>query len=174
MISSRSVSSAPAEYRFPREVIAVEARRYLRYGLTYRGLNELLCERRIGVDHVTIYRWVQTFTPEFIDAARPARHATGDRWLSTRRMSRSPVDVTTDRAPVYPRVLDELVPAPRHLVEQYANKPGGVRLRLPQGEASAGAWHQDDQVAAHDRGRSSVRAEPSPRTLRTHGRLVRS
>ena len=34
-----------------------------------------------SVDHVTVYRWVQTFTPEFIDAARPARHATGDRWF---------------------------------------------------------------------------------------------
>ena len=30
---------------------------------------------------MTIYRWVQTFTPEFIDAARPARHAAGDRWF---------------------------------------------------------------------------------------------
>jgi len=44
-------------------------------------VEELLAERGITVDHVTIYRWVQTFTPEFIDAARPARHATGDRWL---------------------------------------------------------------------------------------------
>jgi transposase-like protein len=30
---------------------------------------------------VTIYRWVQTFTAEFTEAARPARHATGDRWF---------------------------------------------------------------------------------------------
>jgi hypothetical protein len=36
---------------------------------------------RIEVDHVTVYRWVQTFTAEFIDSARPARHATGDRWI---------------------------------------------------------------------------------------------
>jgi transposase, IS6 family len=28
-----------------------------------------------------VYRWVQTFTPGFIDSARPARRATGDRWL---------------------------------------------------------------------------------------------
>jgi hypothetical protein len=27
------------------------------------------------VDHVTIYRSVQRFTPELIDAARPSRHA---------------------------------------------------------------------------------------------------
>jgi hypothetical protein len=35
----------------------------------------------IEVDHVTVYRWVQTFTAEFIDAARPAQHAAGDRWF---------------------------------------------------------------------------------------------
>jgi transposase, IS6 family len=30
---------------------------------------------------VTVYRWVQTFTSEFIDAARPTRHSTGERWF---------------------------------------------------------------------------------------------
>ena len=54
---------------------------YLRYGLSYRDVEELLAERGIEVDHVTVYRWVQTFTPEFIDAARPARHVSGDRWF---------------------------------------------------------------------------------------------
>ena len=82
MITSRTTSSSPpAGYRFPREVIAVAVRWYLRYGLSYRDVEELLAERGITVDHVTIYRWVQTFTPEFIDAARPARHSTGDRWF---------------------------------------------------------------------------------------------
>ena len=33
------------------------------------------------MDHVTLYRWVQRFTPELIDAARPTRHAVGDRWF---------------------------------------------------------------------------------------------
>ena len=42
---------------------------------------ELRAERGIDVDHVTIYRWVQRFTPLFADAARPLRHATGDRWF---------------------------------------------------------------------------------------------
>jgi transposase, IS6 family len=32
-----------------------------------------------------------------------------------------PAEVTTDRAPTYPRVLDELVPAACHVTEQYAN-----------------------------------------------------
>ncbi len=41
----------------------------------------MLAERDITVDQVTVYRWVQTFTPEFIDAARTARHAVDDRWF---------------------------------------------------------------------------------------------
>jgi len=61
MSSARSVSSsAPAGYRFPREVIGVAVRWYLRYGLSDRDDEELLRERGIEVDHVTIYRWVQT------------------------------------------------------------------------------------------------------------------
>jgi transposase-like protein len=54
---------------------------YLRYGLSYRDLEELLAERGITVDHVTIYRWVQRFTPDLIDVARPSRHVAGDRWF---------------------------------------------------------------------------------------------
>ncbi len=34
------------------------------------------------MDHVTIYRWVQRFTPEFIEAARYCRHVPGDRWFA--------------------------------------------------------------------------------------------
>jgi transposase-like protein len=37
-------------------------------------VEELLAERGIDVDHVTIYRWVQRFAPLLIDAARPRRH----------------------------------------------------------------------------------------------------
>jgi transposase-like protein len=62
-------------------VITVAVRWYLRYGLSYRDIEELLAERGIAVDHVTVYRWVQRFTPLFATAARPLRHAAGDRWF---------------------------------------------------------------------------------------------
>jgi hypothetical protein len=48
----------------------VAVRWYLRYGLSYRDAEELLAERSIAVDHVTVYRWVQRITPLLIDAAR--------------------------------------------------------------------------------------------------------
>ncbi len=54
---------------------------YLRFGLSYRDVEELLAERGVEVDHVTVFRWVQRFTPLFLDAARPCRHAPGDRWF---------------------------------------------------------------------------------------------
>ena len=49
--------------------------------LSYRDLEELLAERGVAVDHVTVYRWMLRFTPEFIDAARHCRHAPSDRWF---------------------------------------------------------------------------------------------
>src|SRR6266542_3151498 len=73
--------SAFAGFRFPAEVIVVAVRWYLRYGLSYRDVEELLVERGIEVDHVTVYRWVQRFTPLLADAARFTRHAPGDRWF---------------------------------------------------------------------------------------------
>ena len=72
--------SAFRGFRFPPEVIVLAVRWYLRYGLSYRDVEELLAERGIEVDHVSLFRWVQRFTPLLLDAARPCRHAVGDRW----------------------------------------------------------------------------------------------
>jgi transposase-like protein len=164
--STLVVRSAFVGFRFPPDVIVLAVRWYLRFGLSYRDVEELLSERGVEVDHVTIYRWVLRFTPLLADAARPCRHALGDRWqvdetyvkvagrwryvyraidqfgqvvdvfVGTRRDAKAahrfferamgatkvtPVEVTTDKAPVYPAVLQELLPAAWHRTEQYAN-----------------------------------------------------
>src|SRR6266700_1338663 len=72
--------SAFAGYRFPPEVITLAVRWYLRFGLSYRDVEELLAERGVEVDHVSIYRWVQRFAPDFAEAARARQHVVGDRW----------------------------------------------------------------------------------------------
>jgi transposase, IS6 family len=120
----------------------------------------------VEVDHVTVYRWVQRFTPLLAEAARPCRHSVGDRWQvdetyvkvagqwryvyraidqfdqvidvlvspqrdasAVRRLFERAIDATrvtpsevvTDRAPTYPMVLDELLPAAWHRTARYAN-----------------------------------------------------
>jgi transposase-like protein len=62
-------------------VIVLAVRWYLRYGLSYRDVQELLAERGVEVDHVTVHRWVQRFTPLLVEAARFLRHSPGDRWF---------------------------------------------------------------------------------------------
>lgn len=51
------------------------------------------------------------------------------------RAGTTPAEVTADRAPAYPKVLDELVPPALHIVQQYANNPveadhGRLKARL--------------------------------------------
>jgi transposase, IS6 family len=62
-LRSSLARSALAGFCFPPEVIVLAVRWYLRFGLSYRDVEELLAERSIEVDHVTVYRWVQRFTP---------------------------------------------------------------------------------------------------------------
>jgi transposase-like protein len=81
MVTGSDSTSRQQGFRFPAEVIVVAVRWYLRYGLSYRDVEELLAERGIEVDHVTVYRWVQRFTALLADAARFRRHAPGDRWF---------------------------------------------------------------------------------------------
>jgi IS6 family transposase len=135
-------------------------------GLSYRDVEELMAERGVQVDHVTIYRWVQRFTPILAETARCARHAIGSRWqvdetyvkvagcwryvyravdehgqvvdvyVSPRRDSGAvwrffhravatavvaPVEVATDQAACYLRVLEEMLPQAWHRIERYAN-----------------------------------------------------
>ena len=56
----------PALFRgrhFEDVIILLCVRWYLRYSLSYRDLEEIMAERGLSVDHVTIWRWVQRYAP---------------------------------------------------------------------------------------------------------------
>jgi transposase-like protein len=53
-IASSIPTSAFAGLRFPLEVITLAVRWYLRFGLSYRDVEELLAERGIDVDHADL------------------------------------------------------------------------------------------------------------------------
>jgi transposase-like protein len=54
--------SAFTGFRFPRGVIVLAVLWYLRYGLSYRDVEELLVERGVQVNQVTVFHWAQRFT----------------------------------------------------------------------------------------------------------------
>jgi transposase, IS6 family len=55
-VTAYRATSVFAGFRFPPEVISLAVCCCLRYGLSYSDVEELLAERGIMVDHVTIYR----------------------------------------------------------------------------------------------------------------------
>jgi IS6 family transposase len=52
-------------------IILLCARWYRRYQLSYRGLEEMMRERGLSVDHTTIFRWAQRYAPEINKIIRP-------------------------------------------------------------------------------------------------------
>ncbi len=77
---------------------------------------ELLAERGIEMDRLTLYRWVQRFDPEPTQAARPSRHCVGDQWFTGETYMKATgawryVYRATDQ---HGHVIDELIPAAFH------------------------------------------------------------
>ena len=46
------------------QIILGCVRWYCKYGISYRDLEEMMAERRVEVDHTTLYRWVQHYAPQ--------------------------------------------------------------------------------------------------------------
>ena len=49
-------------HRFEQDIILTSVRWYLAYSLSYRNLEEMMAERGVEVDHVTIYGCVALFS----------------------------------------------------------------------------------------------------------------
>jgi transposase, IS6 family len=65
---------------FAPEIIILCVRRYLRYALSLRNLEEIMAERNIDVDHVTIWRWIQCYAPELSRRCRRELRITNGSW----------------------------------------------------------------------------------------------
>jgi hypothetical protein len=70
---------SPFKWRhFEGDMMLLSVRWYLRYTLSYRDVEELMRERRLAVDHTTIFRWLQRYAPELEQRCRPCLKATSD------------------------------------------------------------------------------------------------
>src|ERR1700731_4654526 len=66
--------------QFEPEVILLAVGWYLRFSLSYRDVEELLAERGLHADHVTVWRWVQRYAPEMERRLRSRLNPTNDSW----------------------------------------------------------------------------------------------
>ena len=80
------------------------------------------------------------------------------RALST--LKATPVEVVTDAAPIYPAVLEELVPAAWHHVEHHANNP----IEADHSQLKPGS---DRPGARRARRTATARTRPATRTIGT-------
>ncbi|WP_372575205.1 IS6 family transposase [Ruegeria jejuensis] len=65
---------------YPQSVILFAVYFYVRYGVSYRDLEEIMAERGVSVDHATLNRWVVKYSPLAARAAQKRKAKTADSW----------------------------------------------------------------------------------------------
>ncbi len=118
--------------------IIVCVRWYLRFGLSFRNLEELMVERGLSVDHVTSWRWVQRYTPELHHRCRPELRMTNRSWCRDETYLR----VAGQVDPIY---VEHWIPRVPRLT--FSCLPNG--MRLPQSASFRKHW---ELAAIPDRG----------------------
>jgi IS6 family transposase len=80
LLLTPSVSGLLKWRQFEPEVILLAVGWYLRFSLSYRDVEELLAERGLHADHVTVWRWVQRYAPEMERHLRSRLKPSTDSW----------------------------------------------------------------------------------------------
>ena len=80
MVLEPSVAGLFKWRQFEPEMILLAVGWYLRFSLSCRDVEELLAERGLLVDHVTVWRWVQRYAPQIQRRLRPRLRPTNDSW----------------------------------------------------------------------------------------------
>ena len=65
---------------FPKSVILFAVFFYVRYGVSYRDLEEIMAERGVEIDHATLNRWVVRFSPLIATNAQARKKPTAPSW----------------------------------------------------------------------------------------------
>src|SRR5678816_4160172 len=147
--------------RFPAEIILLCVRWYCRYGISYRDLEEMMAERGVAVDHVTLCRWVQRYAPELEKRVR---------WYQSYRSSSWRVDETYVRVGGKWKYLFRAVDKQGRLIDLAVRPPehqGGPPL------SGQGAEGHAQLAAGVDHHRQAWFLSEGPAPAETDGRAER-
>lgn len=65
---------------YPKSVIRYAVYFYVRFGVSYRDLEEIMAERGVPVDHATLNRWIGKYAGAVADEAHRRKRPTGYSW----------------------------------------------------------------------------------------------
>lgn len=110
-------------YRYPKDLILLSVHWYLKYPLSYRNLEEMLGERGMGPDHSSVYRWVQTFTPELVKRFNRRKLPVTGRW----RLDETYIKVNGQWRYLY-RAVDKQGQTVDFLLAAHGNRSAALRF----------------------------------------------
>ena len=55
---------------YPKHIILFAVFFYVRYGVSYRDIENIMQERGVNVDHATLNRWVVKYSPAIVQFAK--------------------------------------------------------------------------------------------------------
>ena len=65
---------------YPKHIILFAVFFYVRYGVSYRDLENIMQERGVNVDHATLNRWVVKYSPVIVQLAKKKRKPASPSW----------------------------------------------------------------------------------------------
>ncbi len=109
--------------QYPKDVILFAVFFYVRYGVSYRDLEEIMSERGIAVDHTTLNRWVIKYASAIADVARRRKGPCDRSW----RMDETYIKVKG--AWIYlNRAIDKHGKTLDFMLSQRRNKPAATKF----------------------------------------------
>jgi transposase, IS6 family len=143
MLLASSVCGLFKWRQFEPEVILLAVGWYLRFSLSYRDVEELLAERGLHADHVTVWRWVQRYAPEMERRLRSELKPTNDSW----RVDETYIRVKGKWVYLY-RAVDSTGATIDFLLSA---KPGAAAAERFLSKALGGANHPEPRVINTDK-----------------------
>ena len=138
---------------FEPEIIILCVRRYLRYALSLRNIEEIMAERNVHVDHVTIWRWIHRYGPELSRRCRPKLRRTNGSWRVDERIFALPAS-----GPIY---IEQWIPSATLSI--FCSLRNETQMQ-PNASSKSFANRQTASSTSHQRRRKSILSEGHRRT----------
>ncbi|RBW62564.1 IS6 family transposase [Ruegeria sp. A3M17] len=109
--------------QYPKDVILFAVFFYVRYGVSYRDLKEIMHERGVSVDHTTLNRWVTRYAGVIAETARRRKGPCDRSW----RMDETYIKVKGTWVYLY-QAVDKHGKTLDFMLSQRRNKPAATKF----------------------------------------------